>query len=107
HWMCRHGPAAFSGKLYKLPKTHFARRPVQQPNPPVYFAAFAPASMKRIAEYGDGWLPVAIPPAAMRQIWDDILQTAKDAGRDTRKMEFIVRANIELKDEPLGASRRP
>jgi len=107
HAMWKDSPAEFSGKHYKLPKTHFDLRPVQQPHPPVYFAAFAPASMKRIAEYGNGWLPVAIPLAGMRQIWDGILQTAKDAGRDISKMEFIVRANIELKDEPLGASRWP
>ncbi len=94
HAMWKDNPAEFSGKFYTLPKSHFDLRPVQQPHPPVYFAAFAPASMKRIAQYGDGWLPVAIPPAAMKQMWDGILQMAKDGGRDTSKMEFIVRANI-------------
>jgi len=38
-------------------------------------------------------------------LWQGILQMAKEAGRDTNKMEFIVRANISVTDSPLGEGR--
>jgi alkanesulfonate monooxygenase SsuD/methylene tetrahydromethanopterin reductase-like flavin-dependent oxidoreductase (luciferase family) len=61
--------------------------------------------MKRIAIYGDGWLPVVIPPAGMKQMWAGILAMAKEAGRDTGKMELVVRANTRVTDAPLGEGR--
>ena len=106
HAMWKDNPAEFKGKYYTLPKSHFDLRPVQQPHPPIYFAAFSPASMKRLAIYGDGWLPVVIPVAAMKQMWAGILSMAKEAGRDTSKMEFVVRANTTVTDAPLGEGRR-
>lgn len=106
HAMWRDNPAEFKGKYHTLPKSYFDLRPVQQPHPPIYFAAFSPAAMKRLALYGDGWLPIMIPPAGMKQMWDGIIQMARQAGRDTSKMEFVVRANIVVTDAPLGDSRR-
>jgi probable F420-dependent oxidoreductase len=105
HAMWKDNPAEFKGKHFTLPKSYIDLRPVQKPHPPIYFAAFAPASMKRIAEYGDGWLPVAIPIDGMKQMWAGILQMAKDAGRDASKMEFVVRANTMITDQPLGEGR--
>jgi probable F420-dependent oxidoreductase len=105
HAMWKDNPAEFKGKYFTLPKSYFDLRPVQKPHPPIYFAAFAPAAMKRIAEYGDGWLPVAIPVDGMKQMWQGILGMAKEAGRDTSKMEFIVRANTLVTDAPLGEGR--
>ena len=105
HAMWKDNPAEFSGKHFTLPKSHIDLRPVQRPHPPIYFAAFSPAAMKRIAEYGDGWLPVAIPIDGMKQMWQGVLAMANDAGRDTGKMEFIVRANTMVTDTPLGDGR--
>jgi probable F420-dependent oxidoreductase len=105
HAMWKDNPAEFKGKYYTLPKSIIDLRPVQKPHPPIYFAAFSPASMKRIAIYGDGWLPVVIPPAGMKQMWAGILAMAKEAGRDTAKMELVVRANTRVTDAPLGEGR--
>jgi len=105
HAMWNDNPAEFKGKYYTLPKSYIDLRPVQKPHPPIYFAAFSPASMKRIAIYGDGWLPVVIPPAGMKQMWAGILAMAKEAGRDTGKMELVVRANTRVTDAPLGEGR--
>jgi probable F420-dependent oxidoreductase len=105
HAMWKDNPAEFKGRYYTLPKSIIDLRPVQKPHPPIYFAAFAPASMRRIATYGDGWLPVAIPVDGMKQMWQGILGMAKEAGRDTSKLEFVVRANTMVTDAPLGEGR--
>jgi hypothetical protein len=41
----------------------------------------------------------------MKQMWQGILGMAKEAGRDTSKLEFVVRANTMVTDAPLGEGR--
>ena len=93
-------PAEFSGKYYTLPKSHIGPKPVQKPHPPIYLAAFAPGALNRIARLADGWNPVAIPVEGMRQMFDGIKQTAREAGRDPSQLQLIVRANVEIHDKP-------
>jgi len=93
-------PAEFSGKYYTLPKSHIGPKPVQKPHPPIYLAAFAPGALNRIARLADGWNSVAIPVEGMRQMFDGIKQTAREAGRDPSQLQLIVRANVEIRDKP-------
>jgi probable F420-dependent oxidoreductase len=93
-------PAEFSGKYYTLPKSHIGPKPVQKPHPPIFLAAFAPGALNRIARLADGWNPVAIPVEGMRQMFDGIKQTAREAGRDPSQLQLIVRANVEIRDKP-------
>ncbi len=93
-------PAEFKGQYYTLPKSYIGPKPVQKPHPPVYMAAFVPAAMNRIARLANGWNPVAIPVDGMKQMFDGIKQMAKDAGRDPATLELVVRANVEISEEP-------
>ena len=98
-------PAEFNGKYYHLPKSWIDAKPVQRPHPPIYFAAYAPAAMKRVAELADGWNPVGIPVAGMAHMWTAIKQMAGDAGRNPEKLQLIVRANVEISDTPVSGER--
>jgi len=93
-------PASFQGRFYTLPTSHIYPKPVQKPHPPIYLAAFVPAALERIAKHGDGWNPAVIPVAGMAQMFDDIKQMAKSAGRDPAKLALIVRANVEITEAP-------
>ena len=98
-------PVEFHGRFFQLPKSYINPKPVQQPHPPIYLAAFAPPAMKRLARVADGWNPVAIPVEGMAQMFDGVKQMAKDAGRDPALLKMIVRANLEIADKPLGKER--
>jgi len=98
-------PVEFHGRFYHLPKSWIDAKPVQKPHPPIYFAAYAPAAMKRIAEHADGWNPVGIPVEGMKQMWAAIRRMASEAGRDPGKLEMIVRANVEISDNPIAGER--
>jgi alkanesulfonate monooxygenase SsuD/methylene tetrahydromethanopterin reductase-like flavin-dependent oxidoreductase (luciferase family) len=52
----------------------------------------------------DGWLPVALPVPAMKQMWQGIQGMAKEAGRDPSKLQLIVRANFAI-GESQGEGR--
>ncbi len=93
-------PAGFRGAFYTLPASHIQPKPVQKPHPPIYMAAYVRAALERIARYGDGWNPVGIPVAGMKQMFDGLKGMAKAAGRDPAAMALIVRANLELRVAP-------
>ncbi len=96
--------APHDGAHFKLPATHSELRPVQAP-PKVYMAAYTPATMKRVAEHTDGWMPAGVPVPAMKQMWDGIRGMAQAAGREPSTLELIVRANLVLTQAPLGDDR--
>ena len=99
-------PVEFHGKFYSVPRSYIYPKPVQQPHPPIYLAAFVPAAMNRLARQADGWNPVAIPVDGMAQMFAGIKQIAKQAGRDPSSLKLVVRAHLEITDKPLGKERK-
>src|SRR5262249_26236666 len=87
-------------------KSH-VMKPVQRPRPPIYMAAFVPATMKRVAERADGWNPAGIPIPVMKDMWAGIKGMAAAAGRDPEALGLSVRANVVLTSKPLGDHRPP
>jgi probable F420-dependent oxidoreductase len=98
-------PVEFQGKFFRVPKSYISPKPVQKPHPPIYLAAFTPPALKRLANMADGWNPVAIPAAGMGQMFDQIKQMAKAAGRDPSSLVMVVRANLDLTDKESGKER--
>jgi probable F420-dependent oxidoreductase len=98
-------PVQYQGKFFRVPESYINCKPVQKPHPPIYLAAFAPAALQRMATMTDGWNPVAIPAAGMEQMFGAAKQMAKDAGRDPSSLALVVRANIHITGNPLGADR--
>ncbi len=98
-------PVEHDGALYHVPRSVIGPKPIQKPHPPIYMPAFAPPALRRIAKMADGWNPVAIPPAGMKQMFDGIKEMAKAEGRDPSSLQMVVRANLDIRDEALGDER--
>jgi len=98
-------PVEFKGKYFQIPKSYIAPKPLQKPHPPIIMAAFAPVALKRIARYADGWNPVAIPMAGVKQMWEGLKEMTKAEGRDPSKLQLYVRANLALTEKPAGTDR--
>ena len=98
-------PVEFKGKFYTVPKSYISQKPVQKPHPPIYIAAFAPAALKRLATYANGWNPVAVPVEGMAQMFAGAKQMAKEAGRDPSALKLVVRANYQPTDKPISGNR--
>ena len=47
--------SSYEGEHYTLPPCRMYPKPVQQPNPPVYFGGETDAALRRVAALGDGW----------------------------------------------------
>ena len=98
-------PVEFQGRFYQIPRSVVGLKPVQKPHPPVFLATYVPAGLERIGKHADGWNPVGLPVEAMTTMTARMREAAKAAGRDPRRLEVIVRANLGLTPEPLGAGR--
>ena len=69
-----------SGTRWSFSDVGLAPRPVQTPRPPVWVGGSAPASLRRAALKGDGWLPQGTPRAQMPEQIATIRSLRSEAG---------------------------
>lgn len=98
-------PVEFRGKFFNVPKSYIDLKPVQKPHPPIYLGAFVPAALKRLARLADGWNPVFLPLPVMAEMFGNIRQMAKDAGRDPLSIAMVVHAGLDITEKPLDKER--
>ena len=98
-------PVEFTGEHFRVPKSFVQPKPIQKPHPPIYYAAFTPAAMRRVALEADGWNPAGIPVDAMASILRSLRESAEQAGRNPSALELVVRANLFMVERPFPAER--
>jgi probable F420-dependent oxidoreductase len=98
-------PVEFHGKFFNVPKSYINLKPVQKPHPPIYLGAFVPAALKRLAKLADGWNPVFLPLPVMQEMFSNIRQMAKEAGRDPSAIVMVVHAGLDITKKPLDKDR--
>jgi alkanesulfonate monooxygenase SsuD/methylene tetrahydromethanopterin reductase-like flavin-dependent oxidoreductase (luciferase family) len=59
----------------------------------------APA-LRRAGRLGDAWHAIGIAPERVREQYEQVLQHAKDAGRDPDSVGLTIRTRPPLKDPP-------
>jgi probable F420-dependent oxidoreductase len=61
--------AEFHGRYVDFDPIFAWPKPVQRPHPPIYLGGESPAALRRLATYGDAWLPRAhTAPADLRRV---------------------------------------
>ncbi len=98
-------PVAFEGEFYHVAKSTIGLKPIQDPHPPIYMAAYSPRAMQRAALYSDGWAAAGIPLEGLEQMFGAIKAMAAEAGRRADALELVVRANVYFTDKPIEADR--
>lgn len=81
---------SFEGKWVKFPPSVCRPKPVQKPHPPVILGGMGPNALKRVATWGDGWMPIATPPDTIREARAEIDRQARAAGRDPKRISITV-----------------
>jgi len=108
------GPAAHEGLFWSFPEIDLEPKPVQRPCP-VWIASnpdpnkLTPeryeAAIRRVGALADGWLSTVVTPKDFGRRWREILQAARDAGRDPSGMASAVHLMINLQDDEETARR--
>jgi probable F420-dependent oxidoreductase len=98
-------PVEYQGRFFQITPSIVQPKPVQQPAPPIYMAAYAPGALDRVARLADGWLPGGMPLPGIAQMMGQVRQRASAAGRDPAALQLIVLGYVALTDSPLGDGR--
>ncbi|MEU2281025.1 TIGR03619 family F420-dependent LLM class oxidoreductase [Streptomyces sp. NPDC013178] len=93
-------PAQHSGELISVPLHHAPLKPARRPRPPFYLGALSERALRRVAERGDGWLPLVVVPSYVdidglvnqRALIDRL---AREADRDPSAIDTVLRVNID------------
>jgi probable F420-dependent oxidoreductase len=104
HWS--DGPIVHDGERARIAPSKNLVRPVQQPRPPLFLAAYTPAALDRVARRSDGWMPEGFPVKSLGPVWRRTRELAFEFGRDPEQLQLVVRANIDVTDSPLPADTR-
>ena len=96
--------ASFDGKRLSLEPSWAWPKPVQDPHPPIYMgAAIGPKTLSDIAEFCDGWIPIAGRHDIAGQV-DRVREAVADAGRDPETFEISAHgAKVEHLDKLADA----
>jgi len=82
--------ASFEGKWIRFPSVVCRPQPVQRPHPPVILGGMGPNALPRVAAWGDGWMPIALPPDGVASARREIDRSATEHGRDPRRISISV-----------------
>jgi probable F420-dependent oxidoreductase len=96
--------AEYHGRFVDFDPIFAWPKPVQQPHPPIYLGGESPAALRRLATYGDGWLPRAhTSPEEIRRVrqWlveqgrTDVPFTIFSASTDEAKLSGYAEAGVD------------
>ena len=83
-------PLNYDGDLFSLQRGFTLRFETFRKQVPIYLATLNPRSVRMTAEISDGWLPVMIPMARLKEEVDQVNEWVRAAGKDPA--DFTVRA---------------
>jgi len=96
--------ASFHGKHIQFSEIELYPRPLQDPFP-IYIGGNAPSVWKRVALYGNGWLPAALTPEDLARAIEQIREYAKMIGRDPAKIEVAPEAGCSISKDSVAARK--
>ncbi|MGZ5418552.1 MAG: LLM class flavin-dependent oxidoreductase [Nocardioides sp.] len=89
--------ATFAGEYISFDDVEMYPKPVQDPFP-IYSAGNAEASIRRAAQFGQGWLPAGIGPEAIRDGRVRLAEFAADFGRQDVDFQIAPQTMVCLAD---------
>jgi probable F420-dependent oxidoreductase len=81
----------YHGRYIDFPAVRCYPKPASKPHPPILIGSINnPRALKRVAEWGDGWIPVVSSVGEFADGVAKIKAIANEAGREPRAIEFTV-----------------
>ena len=99
-------PVSYQGKLYQIPEFQIDPKPVQVGGPPIIAAANAPAAIERAARLADGINPFFMNRDQFQQMVTGFRDMAEAAGRDSQKLQIVIRSNSYISETAVAPEQR-
>ena len=78
----------FENASFKVEDMGLRPRPVQTPRPPIWIGGSAGAALRRVAKYGDGWLPQGNPRETYPNQIAELRRMREEFGRGDEPMDI-------------------
>ncbi|HVA68941.1 MAG TPA: LLM class flavin-dependent oxidoreductase [Candidatus Binataceae bacterium] len=99
--------ATVKGEFWNFENVPMEPKPVQQPNPPIWFGARDEIGLKRAVRYGDGWMgPGSSSIGEFTKHMDIIRRLLDEAKRDPATFAISKRVYIAVDNDRARAERR-
>lgn len=77
----------YEGERYQVADMGQRPRPVQSPRPPIWVGGSAAPALRRVAQYGDGWLPQGSPRATFPGQVEQLRRLREEFGRGDEPLD--------------------
>jgi probable F420-dependent oxidoreductase len=96
-----------AGRFWQLDGAAMEPKPYQKPYPPIWFGAGAPASLRRAARLGDGYLGAGSATTEQFAGYVRLIRAAlAELGRDPDTFPIAKRVYVAVDDDPARARQR-
>jgi len=82
--------SSFDGKYYKLPESIQLPKPVQKPHPPLFFGGESNPALRRVAQFGQGWMGYRLTPDTLPERLEKLTAMLKEHGRTLDEIELSI-----------------
>lgn len=100
-------PVEFSGKLYRIARSHTGPKPVRPGGPALLAGAMAPAAIARAARLGMGLNSIMMTWDMLADAVSTFRTAAEKAGHDPTALPVVVRVNGGVTSAPTEGEREP
>lgn len=81
----------YHGKYVDFPKVRCFPKPARKPHPPIFLGSINnPRALRRVVEWGDGWMPILSSVEELATGVAEIRSLARKAGRDMSTIEITA-----------------
>ncbi len=84
--------ASFHGKHFHFHDVKSFPKPVQKGGIPIHVGGHSAAAARRAGRFGDGFFPTITQPSQLKEMFAQVREEAKKAGRDPDHIEFSTMA---------------
>jgi len=82
--------ASFEGRYVKFPPVRLYPKPAQKGGPPVLIGSKDKNALRWVAQWGDGWCPIFVSPAAMKVELAKLREECGKAGTDFSRLDITI-----------------
>jgi probable F420-dependent oxidoreductase len=80
----------FEGKYYTLPECVQIPKPLSKPHPSLYFGGESLLSLRRVAAFGQGWMPAGLTPEQLAPQLKTLDTLLAEHGRNRADVDIVI-----------------
>jgi len=82
--------SSYEGEFYTLPECVQGPKPVQTPHMPLYFGGESDPALRRVSEFGQGWLGYQLTPQTLPERLEKLGDMLEERGRSLADIQIAI-----------------